>query len=715
MGAMTSEQSAPVKLKKDLRFFDVYAIATGATLSAGLFLLPGPAFAQAGPAMVLAYLVAAIPLIPAMLCIAELSTAMPKAGGAYYFLERSLGPLVGTVGGMGTWLALVLKTSFALVGLGAYVSLFVEYGEWTHKLLAVGFALLFCTLNLLGSKKSGGAQRMLVIGLLSVLAVFLLRGLPEFDPARFEGFFDAGADGIIATAGMVYISYVGVTKVASIAEEVEDPERNLPRAVFLSLGTALSVYVLCTTVLVSIVPAEQLAQSITPMADGARILGGRAGEIFISIAAILAFFSVANAGIMASSRYPMAMSRDGLAPEFLGRVSKGAGVPIMAILLTSAVIIAVVIGLDPLRIAKLASAFQLMMFALLCGAVIVMRESGLDSYDPGYKAPFYPWLPLFGLMAPFVLIFQMGWMPTLFSIGLIVAGVGWYTWYGSKHVERHGAIFHVFARLGEGRHEALDTELRGILKEKGLRDHDPFEAVVMDAVVLDIATTPDFERIVGQVAGALALRSGESPDVFHEGFTQGTLKGATPVSHGVALPHMHLESIEHPLLVLVRLRQELRFLAGDIFGKTSMSEGVNAAFFLVSPGKDPAQHLRMLAQLASRIDQPDFIEEWLSAESELALREVFLRDDRYISFLVSESHRETDWVGRELRDLALPEGCLVATVRRDGRTLVPRGHTCLQEGDRVLIFGEPEVMAGLYARFGAETRAGLRGGPPPKS
>ena len=703
---MADATNTGTKLKKELRLFDVYALATGATLSAGLFLLPGPAFAEAGPAMVLCYLLAAIPLIPAMLCIVELSTAMPKAGGAYYFLERSLGPLVGTVGGVGTWLALVLKTSFALVGLGAYVALFFDPPEWAVKAIAISFALGFGALNLLGSKKSGKMQRVLVIGLLIVLSAFMALGLPQFEATHFEGFFGKGSDAILATAGMVYISYVGVTNVASVSEEVSDPERNLPRGVFLSLGTALLVYTVCTLILVSVVPADQLAATNTPMADGAAAFAGTAGKVLVSFAAILAFFSVANAGILASSRYPLAMSRDGLMPEALGRVSKSRGAPVTSIVLTVVVIVAIVIGLDPLKIAKLASAFQLLIFALLCGAVIVMRESGLDSYDPGYKAPFYPWLPLFGLMAPFFLIFQMGWLPTIFAGGLVMAGVGWYTFYGKERVKRKGAIFHVFARLGEDRHEGLDTELRGILKEKGLRENDPFESLVMDAVVLDVEEVKDFDHLVNQVAGALAGRTGHSPEVFVKGFTEGTLTGATPVAKGVALPHMHLKEIAGPIIALVRVRNELRFLAGDVFGKTSLTEGVNAAFFLVSPGDDPAQHLRLLAQLASRIDQQDFLDKWLAAENELALREVFLRDDRYVSVEVTHANRAADWVGQELRVLGLPQGCLVAAVRRHGRTIVPRGHTCLEEGDRLLIFGEPEVIAGLYARFEGELEAG---------
>ncbi len=112
-------------LKKELKLLDVYAIATGTTLSGGLFLLPGLAAIQAGQAMVLAYVIAAIPLIPAIFSIIELATAMPRAGGMYYFLDRTLGPAFGTIGGLGTWLALLLKVAFALIGIGAYLDLFL--------------------------------------------------------------------------------------------------------------------------------------------------------------------------------------------------------------------------------------------------------------------------------------------------------------------------------------------------------------------------------------------------------------------------------------------------------------------------------------------------------------------------------------------------------------------------------------------------------------
>lgn len=693
-----AESAEPGTLSKELRLLDVYALATGATLSAGLFLLPGIAASQAGAAITLCYLIAAIPLVPAVLCKVELATAMPKAGGTYYFLDRSLGPLAGTVGGIGTWLALILKTSFALVGLGAYVSLYLDPSPLMTKAIAVGFALLFGVVNALGAKKTAAFQRLLVGSLLVIIAAFSALGLPEIDPGAFAGFFGSGADAIIATAGTVYISYVGVTKVISVAEEIKDPERTLPRAVFLSMFTAVAVYLVTTSVMVGVVPMTELSGSETPMAQAAGAIAGDAGMAIITVAALLAFFSVANAGILSASRYPMAMAGDSLLPPGLARVG-ALGTPVRSIVLSVAIVIAIVVFLDPLGIAKLASSFQLFIFALECLAVIVMRESGLSSYDPGFKTPLYPWLPLFGIFAPFLLIAAMGLMPTLFSMALVAGGIAWYWTYARERVERRGALFHVFARLGEQRHEDLDSELRGILKQKGLRDEDPFDEVVFNSSVIDLGEAQDFNELIGRAASALHARTGFELETFVEGFTEGTRTGATPVSKGVALPHMHLDGLERPHLVLARSRSGLTVTGGDVFGQETKAGGVHAVFFLASPAGDPSQHLRMLAQLASRIDEDRFIEDWLGASNEVQLREIFLRNERYVSIELIPGSVAESLAGRRVRELELPEECLVVAVRRAGRTLVPRGETVLLGGDRLLVIGEPGPIAELNARF----------------
>ncbi|MEM6568402.1 MAG: amino acid permease, partial [Planctomycetota bacterium] len=126
------------KLAKELGLLEAYAVATGGTVSAGLFILPGLVALDAGPALTLCYLLAVIPLIPPTLSLLELSTAMPRAGGPYYFIDRSLGPLFGTVGGIGTWLSLVLKKTVAFVGIGIYLNLvFPDMPDWAANVAAV--------------------------------------------------------------------------------------------------------------------------------------------------------------------------------------------------------------------------------------------------------------------------------------------------------------------------------------------------------------------------------------------------------------------------------------------------------------------------------------------------------------------------------------------------------------------------------------------------
>jgi APA family basic amino acid/polyamine antiporter len=136
-------------LRRGLKLFDVYVISTGAMFSSGFFLLPGLAAARTGPSVVLAYFLSGLLILPAMLSQAELTTAMPKAGGAYYFLDRTLGPMVGTIGGLGTWLALTLKAAFALIGMGAYLSIFFDVDV---KLVAVCFTAVFTIVNILGAE-----------------------------------------------------------------------------------------------------------------------------------------------------------------------------------------------------------------------------------------------------------------------------------------------------------------------------------------------------------------------------------------------------------------------------------------------------------------------------------------------------------------------------------------------------------------------------------
>jgi APA family basic amino acid/polyamine antiporter len=705
------------RLKKELSLFHVYAIATGTTLSAGFFLLPTYAAERAGPAIILAYVISAALLVPAMLSIVELATAMPRAGGAYYFLDRALGPLAGTVGGLGTWLALVLKAAFALVGMGAYLALlfgmlaeafpslaWVE-ARFDFRSIAALLAILFGVVNLLGAQKTGRFQLVLVFGLLVILAGFIVHGAGEVRRVHFEGFLDAGFESIMGTAGLVFISYVGVTNIASVSEEVKDPERNLPLGIFLALSTAVVVYVLGIGVMVGVVGAPGLVglDPPTPVAAAAHHFAGKWGIAFVSVAGLLAFSSVANAGILSASRYPLAMSRDHLLPPVFLNLTRRR-TPQVAIAVTVGAILLFLLLPDPASIAKLASGFQFLIFGLICLAVIIMRQSGLESYDPGYRAPLYPWLQIVGILAPIWIIGEMGWLPILFTSGMAAVGILWYRGYARRRVARHGAVYHVFEKLGRRRYPGLDRELRSILTEKGLRREDPFEEVVARAFVIVGTPGDTFEAITERASALLASRLPCTSDALVDGFLKGTRIGATPVAGGVALPHLRLPDIDAPQMVLVRCPQGVSVPVGDVLAESAPPPyAAHAIFVLVSPDRDPGQHLRLLAELAGRVDEEGFVSSWLGAEDEQRLKEILLRTDRYLSLPVAAGTGTAALIGQPLRASQFPEGCLVAIIRRAGETIVPHGSTVIEEGDWLTVIGSVSGIRLLRRQYAAET------------
>jgi len=694
------------KSKKHLGVVGVYALATGVTLSSGFFLLPSFATQMAGPAVILAYLIAGLLMIPPMLSKIELGTAMPKSGGQYFFLDRCLGPMVGTIGGLGTWLALILKTSFALVGMGAYIQLFLPEGtgDSAYTIIALVFVVFFAGLNLLGAKKTSSFQIVLVFALVALLGWFLTAGSFVVNTVHFDGFFDMGSENIFATAGLVFISYVGVTSVISVAGEIKNPERNLPLGLFLAIGTAITVYVVGLWVMIGVVGADSLSvldgeTNLTPVSTVASVItGSTTGAFVMAGAAIIAFLSVANAGILSSSRYPLAMSRDHLLPKLFRKVD-GKGTPIVGIIASAIMIALVIIFLDPLKIAKLASAFQLLMFALLCLSVIVMREAELPSYDPGYRVPFYPWLQIFGSLACISIIYIMGWLPIIFSTGIIVVGAIWYFAYARKRVDRYGAIYHIFERLGRKRFAALDIELREILKEKGLRAHDPFDEIVAMARVIDAPQGATFEDIVTTAAEELSALLPTTASSLAEGFLEGTRVGATPVTGGVALPHLRLPELTKPIMVIARSTSGVTIDVGDVFGAVHEEESIHAIFFLVSPENDPSQHLRLLAQLAGHVEKEGFMTKWLASETNQEMKEILLREDRFMSLQLAIGHPTEPLIDVPISLLSFPEDCLVAIIHRRGHMVVPRGSTVLEEGDQLTIIGDQRGIRSLKDRF----------------
>jgi amino acid transporter len=491
-------------LERDLGLPAVLAVSIGAMIGSGIFILPALALKIAGPAVIVAYALAGLLVVPAALSKSEMATAMPEAGGTYIYIERGMGPLLGTIAGVGTWFSLSFKGALALVGGVPYLLLLFDL---PLKPVALALAGVLILTNIVGAKQTGRLQVAIVVVMLAALGWFAAGSAPSVQSANYANFFADGIGGLLAATGLVFVSYAGVTKVASVAEEVEEPGKNIPLGILGSLVFTTLLYVAIVAVLVGVTDPGSVAGSLTPVAVAAEATMGQVGVIAVILAAILALVSTANAGILSSSRYPFAMSRDQLAPPSLSEISERFGTPLNAITLTGAVLLVLIAFVPILEIAKLASAFQIVVFALINVAVVAFRE-GSATYEPEFTSPLYPWMQIFGAITGVLLLTQMGPVALLGAVVIVVASVAWYFAYVRSRVDREGAATDAIRRQ-VGREALTDVEseiardanevLVALTKSDGGKRERALVALAADLV------RPDDGRVV-------AVRFEEVPD-----------------------------------------------------------------------------------------------------------------------------------------------------------------------------------------------------------
>ena len=420
------------KLERSLSLPYVIAISIGGMLGSGIFVLPGLASSITGPSVWLAYLLGAICVLPAALSKSELATAMPSSGGTYVYIERAFGPLFGTISGIGLWLSLLLKSSFALIGLSAYLSVLIKIDSAMAQLVAIGFLILILLLNVFGVKKVGKVQLLIVsVSLIGLGALFVI-GFPKTNPDFLTPFMSEGNAGLISAVAFVYISYSGVIKVAAIAGEIKNPSKNLPLAMILSLLSITAIYVFTAFILVGNISPESLGTDLKPIHTLAYILGGKYFGYTAAVVGVLTLMSGANSGVLASSRFPFAMARDLLMPTIFSKIHSKYLTPVIAILFTGLLMALVILFLDVVKIAKLASAFMVMMFIAVNFCVIILRETSTQWYKPTYKSPLYPFLQVFGIISGFVLLILLGLLPLISVVVVFLLGFLVYLFIGKK-------------------------------------------------------------------------------------------------------------------------------------------------------------------------------------------------------------------------------------------------------------------------------------------
>ncbi len=451
-------------LVRRISLLGVFCIAVGAMISSGIFILPGLAFAKTGSSVFLSYLIAGLVAMTSMASTAELITAMPKAGGDFFFVSRSLGPALGTTSALLSWYSLFLKAAFTLIGIAEYVYLITQID--IH-ISAIFFCIIFLALNIKGIKEASKTQIVLVSIILISILFYIFTGIPFIKLGHFKIFAPFGVTGILGTAGFVFVSYGGLLKVASLAEEIKNPGRNIPIGMLLALLVASIFYMLLNIVTIGVLDTPNLASSLTPISDGAGESLGIAGKVILSIAAVIAFFSTANSGIMSSSRYPLALSRDGLLPGFLNRINHRFSTPHVSILITGFFIM-VFIFLKLELLVKTASTVLILTYIFPHLALIVFRESRLKSYNPSFRLSFYPWLQITGIAGLLIFIIEMGRSALVISIVFVSIGFIVYILYGRRTEKREYALLYLIDRIKRRKTTSgqLEEELKEIVTER---------------------------------------------------------------------------------------------------------------------------------------------------------------------------------------------------------------------------------------------------------
>ena len=612
-----------MSLKRELRLIDVFAVSTGAMISSGLFVLPGLAYAISGPAMILAYILASLLIIPSLLAKAELSTAMPKAGGSYFFIDRSLGPVIGIFGGFANWFSLSLKSAFALVGIGAFAVLVKpDITVFEIKLIAVSACLVFTVINLLSVKLTGRLQVVMVIGLLSILALYIGPGFVATQPSRYIPFMPNGFWSVITTAGLVFVSFGGLTKIASIAEEVRNPSRDIPLGMLISFGVVTLFYILAISVTIGIVDGQELKNSLIPLSLGASNVMGTFGLILLSIAAITAFITTANAGILAASRTPLAMSRDQLLPGMFSKVNSKRKTPTISILLTSAFMIAVILFLSIEDLVKTASTLKILLFMMVNTSIIVMRESKIKNYQPQYTMPLYPLLPISALISYSFLLIKMGVIPLLISGAFFI--IGWLVYFRfAKHrIDRTSALMHIVERITakELKSKTLEDELRDIIIARDEILEDRFDILIKECEILDIEKSQKIEDTFKKISQILSSRCQIDEEYIYNSFIEREKQSATVIKPGLAIPHIIVPGEKRFDVLLVRAKEGLIFPDAD--------KPVHAMFVLVGSIDERNYHLRALMAIANIAQEPGFEERWMDARDKEELRNIILLSKR---------------------------------------------------------------------------------------
>jgi APA family basic amino acid/polyamine antiporter len=435
-------------LRRSVGALDLTALGVGAIIGTGIFVVIGEGAADAGPAVTVSFVLAAVTCLFSALSYAELASSIPIAGSAYTYAYATLGEVVAWIIGWDLVLEYGIAVAAVAVGWGGNLNEFLDtaFGiripdalatspeeGGTFNLPAVLVVAGVTALLLKGARETARANTIMVFIKLAVLIFFIAVGLTVFNADNLRPFAPNGWGGITAAAAIIFFAFIGFDAVSTGSEEAKKPSRDLPIAICGSLLIATIVYVLVSVTAVGILPSSQLQESEAPLAfaleEGAGISWAAA---LVAFGALVAITSVMLTVLYGQTRIMFAMARDGLIPEGLAEVNPRTGTPARLTLIFG-VGIALLAAFVPLSaIVELVNIGTLFAFVLVNAGVIILRRVRPEMPRP-FRTPFSPVFPAIGILLCVYLMAQLPFSTWVRFFGWLAAGVLIYVFYGYRH------------------------------------------------------------------------------------------------------------------------------------------------------------------------------------------------------------------------------------------------------------------------------------------
>ncbi|QGM48068.1 amino acid permease [Methylocystis heyeri] len=442
---LQTEARGDGQLRRVLGLWQLTAIGLGGLIGVGIFVLTGVVAAtQAGPAVSLSFLIAGVASAAAALCYAEFASMIPVAGSAYTYAYAVLGELVAWIIGWDLLLEYALVVAVVSIGWSGYVAALlgqfgVELPLWARGAPGAGEGYVVDLVAVVGSlgvaglltlRTEWGARFNTGMVLLKLGAVLLVifAAAPHIDPQNWRPFMPFGFGGVVEGAAVVFFAVFGYDTLTTAAEESEHPQRDLPRAVLLSLGVSLALYVAMSLALTGIVRYDTLNNAAPAASAFARLGMGWVAAV-VSVAAVAGLLSVMLAFLLACARIWFAMSRDGLLPDWFAKPHPAFATPYRPTLVAGAVCAAVA-GFFPIReVAELVNIGTLSAFVVICFAVIALRRSRPDA-ERRFRTPFVPFTPLVGVGFSLWLLSKLPGVAWERFVIWLALGLAVYAFYG---------------------------------------------------------------------------------------------------------------------------------------------------------------------------------------------------------------------------------------------------------------------------------------------